>query len=74
MAERLKSCKDCNELVSYRAATCPHCGAPVRWNPLLVLTGLLFVAAQVRHEHYDISAMLTFFLCLLLLVNIRPPK
>jgi hypothetical protein len=28
MSEKLRKCEDCEGLVSKRAATCPHCGAP----------------------------------------------
>ncbi len=26
----LQPCRDCGEYISRRAATCPHCGAPVK--------------------------------------------
>ena len=26
----LQPCRDCGEYISIRAATCPHCGAPIK--------------------------------------------
>ncbi len=47
----LKKCPDCNQDVSVRAETCPHCGAPLKFTFLFsrifatsILSGCLLVA------------------------------